>query len=80
MPVTLSSQNSLLLSFPPFNISDCRYLATCALDRKLKVWDLRSAYDPLSEIQLPISANTIAYSQRGLLAIGAGNTVQVKFL
>ncbi|KAA0190191.1 Small nucleolar ribonucleoprotein complex subunit, partial [Fasciolopsis buskii] len=54
-----------------------KYLATCALDRKLKVWDLRSAYDPLSEIQLPISANTIAYSQRGLLAIGAGNTVQV---
>ncbi|VDP90804.1 unnamed protein product [Echinostoma caproni] len=54
-----------------------KYLATCALDRKLKVWDLRSSYDPLSEIQLPISATTISYSQRGLLAVGAGNTVQI---
>ncbi|KAG5443871.1 WD repeat-containing protein 46 [Clonorchis sinensis] len=54
-----------------------RYLATCALDRKLKVWDVRSTYDPLSEINLPISASSMDYSQRGLLAIGAGNTVQV---
>ncbi|KAF6776321.1 hypothetical protein AHF37_04064 [Paragonimus kellicotti] len=46
-----------------------KYLATCALDRKLKVWDIRSTYDPLSEISLPLSANCLAYSQRGLLAV-----------
>ncbi|CAH8867777.1 unnamed protein product [Trichobilharzia szidati] len=53
------------------------YLATCGVDRKLKIWDLRSTYDPLSEILLPVSATTIDFSQRGLLALGAANTVQV---
>ncbi|KAF8560885.1 hypothetical protein P879_11532 [Paragonimus westermani] len=52
------------------------YLATCALDRKLKIWDIRSTYDPLSEICLPLSATCLAYSQQGLLALGAGNTIQ----
>ncbi|CAL8075368.1 unnamed protein product [Calicophoron daubneyi] len=54
-----------------------RYLATCALDRKLKIWDMRSTYDPLSEITLPVPAGSMDYSQRGLLALGAGTTVQV---
>ncbi|XP_018644625.1 hypothetical protein Smp_120350 [Schistosoma mansoni] len=53
------------------------YLATCGVDRKLKIWDLRSSYDPLSEISLSISASTINFSQKGLLALGAANTVQV---
>ncbi|CAH8498239.1 unnamed protein product [Dicrocoelium dendriticum] len=53
------------------------YLATCALDRKLKIWDIRSTYDPLSEINLPLSGTSLDYSQRGLLALGAANTVQV---
>ncbi|VDO96902.1 unnamed protein product [Schistosoma mattheei] len=53
------------------------YLATCGVDRKLKIWDLRSTYDPLSEILLPMSASTINFSQKGLLALGAANTVQV---
>ncbi|KAK4475555.1 hypothetical protein MN116_000834 [Schistosoma mekongi] len=53
------------------------YLATCGIDRKLKIWDLRSTYDPLSEILLPMSASTIDFSQRGLLAIGAANTIQI---
>ncbi|CAH8614329.1 unnamed protein product [Schistosoma intercalatum] len=53
------------------------YLATCGVDRKLKIWDLRSTYDPLSEILLPMSASTINFSQKGLLALGAANTVQI---
>ncbi|VDM01302.1 unnamed protein product [Schistocephalus solidus] len=54
-----------------------QYLASCGLDRALKIWDLRSTYDCLAEVTLPTPANSIDFSQLGLLAIGSSTTVQV---
>lgn len=57
----------------------CRYLATCGLDRYLKIWDLRSTQECLSNITLPTPAVTMCYSQTGLLALGSSTTVQVRY-
>ncbi|KAL7057487.1 hypothetical protein AAHC03_016690 [Spirometra sp. Aus1] len=54
-----------------------QYLASCGLDRALKIWDLRSTYDCLAEVTLPTPASSIDFSQLGLLAIGSSTTVQV---
>lgn len=53
------------------------YLATCAPDRTLKVWDLRQLTGPVHNNILRSSAQHLSYSQRGLLALGMGNVVEV---
>uniref|UniRef100_A0A5K3F1Y6 WD_REPEATS_REGION domain-containing protein n=1 Tax=Mesocestoides corti TaxID=53468 RepID=A0A5K3F1Y6_MESCO len=53
------------------------YLASCGLDRSLKIWDLRSTYNCLATITLPTPAISLNYSQMGLLALGSSTTVQI---
>ncbi|XP_069738021.1 WD repeat-containing protein 46 [Phaenicophaeus curvirostris] len=52
------------------------YMATSGLDRKLRVFDLRTL-NPVQELLLPLGATDVAFSQRGLLAAACGDVVQV---
>ncbi|XP_072331930.1 WD repeat-containing protein 46 [Scyliorhinus torazame] len=52
------------------------YMATSGLDRMLNVYDIRS-YRRLHSYFIPCGASQLAFSQRNLLAVGCGNTIQV---
>ncbi|XP_074021186.1 LOW QUALITY PROTEIN: WD repeat-containing protein 46 [Numenius arquata] len=52
------------------------YMATAGLDRKLRVFDLRT-WRALQELVLPQGAGHLAFSQRGLLATACGDLLQV---
>ena len=57
-----------------------RYMATAAVDRTLKVWDVRKLEGPLQHYKLHAVASNLAFSQRGLLAVGMGNVAEVQRL
>ncbi|XP_061296897.1 WD repeat-containing protein 46, partial [Pezoporus flaviventris] len=52
------------------------YMASAGLDRKLRLFDLRT-YKALHELVLPLGAAHLDFSQRGLLAASCGDVVQV---
>lgn len=52
------------------------YMATAAIDRSVKIWDLR-AYKCLHEYQLGGGASQLAFSQKGLLVASLGNKVEI---
>ncbi|CAH2314568.1 WD repeat-containing 46 [Pelobates cultripes] len=52
------------------------YMASSGLDRKLKIFDIRT-FRPLHASVLPLGAGALCHSQKGLLAAGTGNIVQV---
>ncbi|XP_073417459.1 WD repeat-containing protein 46 [Dendrobates tinctorius] len=52
------------------------YMASSGTDRKMTIYDLRT-YRPLQSCLLPLGAGSLCHSQRGLLAAGIGNVVQV---
>ena len=51
-------------------------MATSGVDRKLKIWDLRT-YKELHSYKLGAGPGHLAFSQRGLLAAGIGSVVEV---
>lgn len=53
------------------------YLATSGLDKHVKIWDIRSLNGPVCDYILQSPAKEIAFSQRGLLALGLGNQVEI---
>jgi U3 small nucleolar RNA-associated protein 7 len=53
-------------------------MATAAVDRTLKVWDIRKLEGPLQQYKLHAVASNLAFSQQGLLALGMGNVVEVQ--
>ncbi|KFO23119.1 WD repeat-containing protein 46 isoform X2 [Fukomys damarensis] len=53
------------------------YMATSGLDHQLKIFDLRGTFRPLSARTLPQGAGHLAFSQRGLLAAGMGDVVNI---
>ncbi|XP_033227962.1 WD repeat-containing protein 46 isoform X3 [Belonocnema kinseyi] len=53
------------------------YMATSGPDYKVKIWDLRQLAGPLQTVGIRSPANYLSYSQKGLLAIGMGNVVEV---
>nr|KAF6276829.1 WD repeat domain 46 [Myotis myotis] len=53
------------------------YMATSGLDHQLKIFDLRGTFQPLSARTLPQGAGHLAFSQRGLLAAGMGDVVNI---
>ncbi|XP_053328707.1 WD repeat-containing protein 46 [Spea bombifrons] len=52
------------------------YMASSGLDRTLRIFDLRT-FQPLHSSVLPLGAGTLCHSQKGLLAAGTGDIVQV---
>ena len=54
-------------------------MATSGIDRTLKIWDLRT-YKLMHSYRVASGANTLAFSQKGLLAAGMGNTVEVSYV
>lgn len=58
-------------------LSSPRHMATSGLDHQLKIFDLRATFQPLSARTLPQGAGHLAFSQRGLLAAGLGDVVNV---
>ncbi|KAL8578958.1 hypothetical protein ACOMHN_001920 [Nucella lapillus] len=52
------------------------YLATSSVDKRVKVFDLRT-YKMLAAVKAPLGATSLDFSQRGLLAAAMGNRVQV---
>lgn len=53
-----------------------KYMYSTAVDHKLRVWDLR-ANRQLHSYSLPHALNEVTVSQKGLVACGIGNTVQI---
>ncbi|XP_012577116.1 PREDICTED: WD repeat-containing protein 46 [Condylura cristata] len=53
------------------------YMATSGLDHQLKIFDLRGTFQPLTARTLPQGAGHLAISQRGLLAAGMGDVVNI---
>lgn len=52
-------------------------MATSGLDHQLKIFDLRGKFQPLSVRTLPQGAGHLAFSQRGLLAAGMSDVVNI---
>ncbi|XP_074167499.1 WD repeat-containing protein 46 [Sminthopsis crassicaudata] len=53
------------------------YMATSGLDHQVKIFDLRGKFQPLTSRALPQGAGHLAFSQRGLLAGGMGDVVNI---
>ncbi|PSN46388.1 WD repeat-containing protein 46 [Blattella germanica] len=53
-----------------------QYMATSAVDRTLRIWDLRQLEGPLQQYKLCAVANNLTFSQRDILAVGMGNVVE----
>ena len=51
-------------------------MATSGVDRKIKIWDIRM-YQELKSYQVAAGPSQMTFSQRGLLAAGMGNVVEV---
>lgn len=56
--------------------SQGKYLVTAGVDRKLKLWDLRT-YKNVSTYRLSQIPNSIAISQQNILAVASGEVVNV---
>ncbi len=55
------------------------YMATASTDRQLKIFDVRT-FKPLQVYRVSHGAGELSFSQRGLLAAGLGNIVEVFFV
>jgi U3 small nucleolar RNA-associated protein 7 len=56
-----------------------KHLVTAGTDGKMKVWDIRT-YKVVHEYWNPTPAHKLSISQKGLLAVGLANEVQVFIL
>ncbi|KAL7418157.1 NUC141 domain-containing protein [Mrakia frigida] len=65
------------ISIDPSSSSLGRHLCTTGLDGAVKIWDSRNYSKPLSQWTSRREIASTAFSQRGLLAVGAGSTVQI---
>lgn len=52
-------------------------MATAAVDNTFKIWDIRNLEGPLRTYKINTPASNLAFSQKGLLAVGMGNVVEV---
>lgn len=51
-------------------------MATSGVDRKMKIWDIRK-FQMLHSYHIGCGAGNMVFSQKGLLALGKGNIVEV---
>ncbi|KFB39615.1 hypothetical protein ZHAS_00007056 [Anopheles sinensis] len=53
------------------------HMATAALDKKVKIWDIRQLEGPLETYHLNTPASGIDLSQRGLMGLSMGNVCEI---
>lgn len=53
------------------------YMATTAVDKSLKIWDIRKLSGPVQHYNLQSTATNLSFSQKNLLALGMGNIVEI---
>uniref|UniRef100_A0A2M3Z6I1 Putative wd40-repeat-containing subunit of the 18s rrna processing complex n=1 Tax=Anopheles braziliensis TaxID=58242 RepID=A0A2M3Z6I1_9DIPT len=53
------------------------HMATAALDRKIKIWDIRQLEGPLETYHINTAASDVNLSQRGLMALSLGNVCEI---
>lgn len=53
------------------------YLTSTGLDKKMRVWDLRNTYSQVFEYYTQSQVQSIAISQKGLIAVGTGSEVEI---
>ncbi|KAJ8875085.1 hypothetical protein PR048_022976 [Dryococelus australis] len=54
-----------------------RYMATAAVDRGLRIWDIRKFDGSVVNYKLRSSPSSMSFSQRRMLSLGMGNIVEV---
>lgn len=52
-------------------------MATSAIDKTLKVWDIRNLEGPVQTYKLRAAPSNLNFSQKNFLAVGMGNVVEV---
>jgi U3 small nucleolar RNA-associated protein 7 len=65
------------IAIDPSSASCGRYFSTAGLDGIVKIWDTRSLENPLRQWTSRREIASTSFSQRGLLAVGAGSTVSI---
>ncbi|CAH2264548.1 WD repeat-containing protein 46 [Pararge aegeria] len=53
------------------------YMATSGVDRSLKIWDIRNLDGPLQHYKLRSAPLNLEFSQKDMLAVGLGETVEI---
>ncbi|XP_037036732.1 WD repeat-containing protein 46-like [Bradysia coprophila] len=53
------------------------YMATCGLDKSVKIWDIRALSGPTIEYKIRLPAQHMSISQKGLLGLAMGNVCEV---
>ncbi|XP_054271303.1 WD repeat-containing protein 46-like [Macrosteles quadrilineatus] len=54
-----------------------QHMVTAAVDRSVKVWDVRQLTGPLQDYRMFSVVSNVAISQRGLVATSSGNVVEI---
>lgn len=52
-------------------------MATGGVDRSMKIWDIRNLDGPVQNYRLRTPAVDLDFSQRGILAVGLGDVVEL---
>lgn len=52
-------------------------MATAGVERSLKIWDIRNLDGPIQHYKLRSAPNALEFSQKDMLAVGLGDTVEV---
>jgi U3 small nucleolar RNA-associated protein 7 len=52
-------------------------MATSGVDRSMKIWDIRNLDGPVQDYRLRTAAVDLEFSQKDMLAVGLGETVEV---
>lgn len=74
--IFLLVHQKVVFSFSFFPLFFDRYMVTSGMDKKLKVYDVRT-FKPLKSYFLSAGAACLSLSQRGLLSAATGDVVQV---
>ncbi|XP_040565996.1 WD repeat-containing protein 46 [Lepeophtheirus salmonis] len=57
--------------------SSGNYMATCGVDRTLKIWDVRNTFEAVYDYRLPSGASNLVFSGNGSLGLSRNNVVEI---